>query len=311
MVITVTLNPAIDYIVSPETFKTGRINRYSSCTYKPGGKGINVSLLLTSLGVKNLALGVAAGFSGREILRLLRGFGCDEDFLFLEEGHSRINVKVCASTGEETDLSGEGPSLPQEVLLKLAEQLSRLGEEDVLVLAGTVPASLGRDAYATLLRAVEGKGVKIIVDAQGDVLRSALPFHPYLVKPNLEELGELFGTTVQGVGQAAHFGRALQDLGAQNVVVSMGEKGALLLEKGGTPLFCLSPRGETVSTVGAGDSLVAGLIYGEALHGSLKEALPWGVAAGAATAFQKGIASGEAVKGVYPRVTTPYPLGNL
>lgn len=308
MIVTVTLNPAIDYVVSSDTFETGRINRYSSCTYGPGGKGINVSLLLTSLGVENLALGVAAGFSGREISRLLEERGCRADFHFLPQGHTRINVKVCTGSGEETDLTGGGPEIPFHAVERLEEKLSVLKEGDILVLAGSLPESLPENTYALLLESVAGKGVRTVVDAAGNALLSALPQRPYLVKPNQEELGELFGVEIGNVAEAADRARELQAMGAENVVVSMGEKGALLVEKTGRRLFCRSPKGRAVSTSGAGDSLVAGLLYGENLHGTLEGGLRWGVAAGAATAFQAGVADGETVKKLFPSVGNPYPI---
>lgn len=308
MVHTVTLNPAIDYIVSPERFEKGEINRYAACSYGPGGKGVNVSLLLTSLGMENRALGVAAGFSGREIVRLLEEAGCRTDFLFLPEGHSRINVKVCTPGGEETDVNGDGPVIPGEAVERLEEKLAALGPEDILVLAGSVPPSLPVDVYARLLDRVRDSGALSVVDATGEALLRALPYRPFLIKPNLEELGELFGTRIGDVTGAKEHARALQDLGARNVVVSMGDMGALLAEEGGRFLFCRAVRGDTVSTVGAGDSLVAGFLYGWSLHGTAEGGLRWGVAAGAATAFSKGIASGEGVKRLYPAVGNAHPV---
>lgn len=308
MIATVTLNPAIDYIVSPGSFEAGKISRYSSSVYGPGGKGVNVSLLLSSLGLKNRALGVAAGFSGREIVRLLEEAGCETDFLFLKEGHSRINIKVCPPGEEETGLNGEGPSIPLETLNQLERKVSALGPGDTLVLAGSVPPSLPRDAYARLLSRVESGKVETVVDAAGEALLSVLPCRPFLVKPNAEELGELFGVEIGGVEAAKEYARVLQEKGARNVVVSLGEKGALLLKEGGSALFCHAVRGETVSTVGAGDSLVAGFLYGKKLHGSLEGGLRWGVAAGAATAFSKGVASGDAVKRLYVSVGNVYPV---
>ncbi len=311
MVTTITLNPAIDYTIAPDRFETGEINRYSACSYRPGGKGVNVSLLLGSLGVKNTALGLAAGFTGREIVRLLEEAGCQTDFIFLPQGCSRINIKV-RSPGEngvmETDLNGEGPAIPAETLDRLGEKLSSLGEGDSLVLAGSVPNSLPPDAYARLLRRVEGKGVLSVVDAAGDTLLSALPCRPFLIKPNLEELGELFGTEVRDLDAARECAVLLQEKGARNVAVSMGGKGALLVCEDGRRLFCRAVKGETVSTVGAGDSLVAGFLYGWRLHGAPEGALTWGVAAGAATAFSPGIASGDLVKKLWPLVENPHQV---
>ncbi len=309
MVVTLTLNPAIDYVVSSDRFEKGEIHRCSSCSYGPGGKGVNVSLLLTSLGVENIALGAAAGFSGIEIVRLLNRAGCKTDFLFLEEGHSRINLKVLSPGKEnttETDFNGEGPVMSPDILDRLGEKLAPLGREDVLVLAGSVPRSLPRDAYRRLLKYVEGKEILTAVDAAGETLLSVLPCRPFLIKPNLEELRELCQTEVKDLATAKGCARQLQKQGARNVVVSMGEQGALLVCEDGRCLFCRSAQGKAVSTVGAGDSLVAGFLYGLKLHGNMEEALTWGVAAGAATAFSQGIASGDAVKAIYPRVGNVY-----
>lgn len=308
---TVTLNPAIDYTVSPERFEKGAINSYKDCTCRPGGKGVNVSLLLTSLGVENTALGIAAGFSGQEIVRLLGQAGCETDFLFLPEGHSRINLKVCVPGGEETDINGQGPSIPPETVDQLGAKLSALKPGDGLVLAGSVPASLPADTYARLLKQAEGKELLTVVDAAGEVLLAVLPLHPFLIKPNLEELGEVFHTEIKNTAEAGKYARILQEKGARNVAVSMGEKGALLACEDGRILFCRAAKGETVSTVGAGDSLVAGFLYGWKLHGTLEGALRWGVAAGSATAFSHGIAPGERVKELYQQVGNPQPLSFL
>lgn len=308
MIDTITLNPAIDYIVSPKRFEKGEINSYEDCSYGPGGKGVNVSLLLTSLGVENTALGIAAGFSGQEIIRLLEQAGCKTDFLLLPQGHSRINLKICAPGGEETDVNGQGPRIPPETVDRLGEKLSALKPGDGLVLAGSVPPSLPKDTYARLLKRVEGKELLTVVDAAGDALLAALPLNPFLIKPNLEELGEVFHTEVKDTAAARECARALQEKGARNVAVSMGGKGALLVCEDGRSLFCRAVKGEAVSTVGAGDSLVAGFLYGWKLHGTLDGALRWGVSAGSATAFSRGIAPGKLVKELYPQVGNPQPL---
>ena len=258
MIATVTLNPALDYLVSPAAFALGEINRYAKYTCAPGGKGINVSLLLASLGAQTRALAIAAGFSGKEAARLLEEKGCPADFLFLPQGQTRINVKVSPPGGPETDLNGEGPDIPLPAVGELAEKLAALAPGDMVVLAGSVPPSLPRDVYARLLEPLAARGVQAVVDTTGEALLAALPYHPFLVKPNLEELGELFGVEIATVEEAKEYGKLLQEKGARNVVVSMGAKGAMLLEENGRCLFCHGVRGDTVSTVGAGDSLVAG-----------------------------------------------------
>lgn len=311
MITTVTLNPAIDYAVDADNFEKGRINRCKAGSFRPGGKGINVSLLLSSLGKKTTALGVAAGFTGGEIVRRLEEAGCGADFLFLPGGCSRINLKIRSREDGgtvETDLNGGGPEIPESALEDLGEKLSSLGEGDALVLAGSLPASLPPDAYARLLDRVAGKGVLTVVDTAGEALLCALSRRPFLIKPNLEELGELFGVELRDRDAAGEYARLLQEKGARNVLVSMGDQGALLVCEDGRRLFCRAVKGETVSTVGAGDSLVAGFLYGLDLHGTLEGALAWGTAAGAATAFTQGIASGEQVKALYPQVRAAHQI---
>ena len=309
MVTTVTLNPALDYHITLPGLAPGEIQWFSHSSFSPGGKGINVSLLLSSLGVETRALGIAAGFTGREIARLLEERGCPADMVFLEEGCSRVNVKLQTPGGEETAFNGPGPDIPPQAVAQLLGKLSTLGPEDVLVLSGSLPQGLPETAFPQLLEAARRAGAKLVVDMAGDPLLASLPYHPFLIKPNLEELCQLF--QVEGPLtplEAKEYAKELQRMGARNVVVSLGEKGALLLEERGRCLGCRSPRGQAVSTVGAGDSLVAGFLYGCQLHGTLEGGLKWGVAAGAATAFQEGIATGSKVKAQFPAVGNPHPL---
>ena len=308
MIATVTCNPALDILVRPRRFSPGEINRYGAGMCQPGGKGINVSLLLHSLGVETKALALAGGFTGREIARLLEERGCPGDFVWLPQGDSRINLKICPPGGEETQLNGEGPQIPEEAIERLERKLSALGPGDGAVLAGSLPASLPQDLYARLMKPLVRKGVEVAVDTTGEALLAALPCRPFLVKPNLEELEELFSVKLTGLPEIKEQARELQRLGARNVVVSLGAGGALLLEVGGRSLFCHGVRGQAVSTVGAGDSLVAGFLYGWQLHGTLEGGLRWGMAAGAATAFSPGIATGEQVKALFPQVGNPQPL---
>lgn len=306
MITTVTMNPSIDYALFSPGFEKGAINRFENCSCRPGGKGVNVSLLLAALGVETTALGFAAGFSGSEIVRLLKQGGCKTDFFPLPGGISRINVKIREPGGEETDFNGAGPQIPADAVNWLMEKISALSSEDTLVLSGSIPPSLPRDAYAELLRLTEGKGVLTVVDAAGQALLASLPCHPFLIKPNLEELEEISGISIQDTATAKECALSLQRQGARNVVVSMGERGALLAAEDGKCLFCRAPKGEPVSTVGAGDSLVAGFLYGWRLHNTFEGALRWGVAAGSATAFCQGLAAGEAVKQLWPLVGNPH-----
>lgn len=307
IIVTVTLNPALDHLVQMERFEKGQIQWFSQESFAPGGKGVNVSLLLHSLGVKTKALGIAAGFTGREILRLVEASGCPADFVLLEEGNSRINVKLREADGQETAFNGEGPQIPPQGVQQLLAKLGSLTAEDVLVLSGSLPKGLPSTAFPQILEAARRSGARLVVDMAGDALLAALPYHPFLIKPNDEELCQLFG--VEGpltALEAKEYAQQLQHMGARNVVVSLGVKGALLAQEGGPCLFCHSVRGEAVSTVGAGDSLVAGFLYGLGLHGTLEGGLKWGVAAGAATAFREGIATGDQVKAQFPAVGNPH-----
>lgn len=307
MIYTVTLNPALD-LCAPAARDSGGAARYGQGSFTAGGKGINVSRLLTSLGVGNRALGFLGGFTGREVERQLAAQGCETDFLPLPAGCTRINLKLRGEDGGVAELNGDGPEIPLALLEKLLEKCAALGRGDGLVLAGSVPASLPKDVYARMLKQIEGRGVLTVVDAAGEALKASLPHRPFLIKPNLQELEELFQEEITTAAQAAGYAGRLRDMGAQNVVVSMGEKGALLADSTGRRLFCRSARGEAVSAVGAGDSLVAGFLYGWGLHGTGEGALRWGVAAGCATAFTEGVAQGDMVKRLYPLVGNPYPL---
>ena len=308
MIYTVTFNPAIDYVVRLDApLEVGEVNRAKGEDCVLGGKGINVSGVLAQLGCESVALGFVAGETGAWLERGLAAQGLKTDFVHLEQGMTRINVKIKA--GQETELNGAGPDIPESAMQELEKKLDSLNEDDILILAGSIPASLSQDTYERLLARLQGRGVRAVVDATRDLLVNVLQYHPFLIKPNLEELCQLF--QVEGPLtplEAKEYAKELQRMGARNVVVSLGEKGALLLEESGRCLGCRSPRGQAVSTVGAGDSLVAGFLYGCQLHGTLEGGLKWGVAAGAATAFQEGIATGSQVKAQFPAVGNPHPL---
>ena len=308
MIYTVTFNPAIDYVVRLDApLEVGEVNRAKGEDCVLGGKGINVSGVLAQLGCESVALGFVAGETGAWLERGLAAQGLKTDFVHLEQGMTRINVKIKA--GQETELNGAGPAIPESALQQLEAQLDKLAEGDILILAGSIPASLSQDTYERLLARLQGRGVRAVVDATRDLLVNVLQYHPFLIKPNEEELAQIFGIAGSlNVQEVKEYARELQRMGARNVVVSLGAKGALLLEENGQALFCRSVRGEAVSTVGAGDSLVAGFLYGYELHGSALGGLKWGVAAGAATAFCEGIATGDQVKAVFPRVGEPHPV---
>lgn len=301
MIYTVTLNPAIDYVVSIEKTIKGGLNYYHFEEYGAGGKGINVSRLLTSFGLENTALGFVRGFSGQEIAASLDREGCHTDFIYLTEGHSRINIKICEDDGYETDFNGMGFPLPSNTASQIIEKLTQAKEGDLLVLAGSLPEGADESIYAQILQWAQKRNILCVVDAVFEALKRTLAFAPFLIKPNHSELGELFGVEIKDVDAAQYYAEKLQKCGARNVVISMGAKGALFMPETGEPMFYKAVSGPTVSTVGAGDSMIAGILYGLQRSGSWEEAMHWGISAGAATAFRTGMAAAEEVEAIYIR----------
>lgn len=286
MIYTVTFNPAIDYVVHCDGFSLGAVNRTSSEAMFFGGKGINVSLVLAQLGTESCALGFTAGFTGEAIENGIASLGIKSEFIRVKEGFSRINVKL--KTGEETEINGQGPVISAEELQRLFDRLSELSAGDTLVLAGSVPKSLPDDVYEQILALLSGRDIRIIVDASGELLKNVLKYRPYLIKPNDIELAALFGATLSSDEDIVHYCKELQKLGARNVLVSMAEKGSLLLTESGEVLRQGVCKGEVRNSVGAGDSMVAGFIAG--LSEGFDYALKLGTACGGATAFSDGLA---------------------
>lgn len=289
MVYTVTLNPALDYVIHIEDFQTGEINRTQREEIQFGGKGINVSTVLTRLGVENTALGFLAGFTGQALAEGMRKNGIQTDFIWLTEGLTRINVKIKA--GEETELNGRGPVIPSAALDELFQKLDRLQSGDVLDLSGSIPASLPDDIYQQILRQLEGRGILTVVDAAGELLCAALPYRPFLIKPNHHELGEIFGQTPVTDQELTACAKKLQKQGARNVLVSMAGEGSLLLDETGACHRLGVPRGTVRNSVGAGDSMVAGFLAGWLKTGDYETAHRMGAAAGSAAAFSDGLAT--------------------
>lgn len=289
MVYTVTFNPALDYVVRLERFAAGEVNRTVSEEVQLGGKGINVSTILCSLGVANVALGFLSGFTGRAIEAGLRKSGVQTDFIWLEEGLTRINVKIKAE--EETEINGQGPAISKEAFGLLLRKLDRLTRGDVLVISGSIPATLPSDVYEHILARLRGKEVLCVVDATRDLLCNVLPYHPFLIKPNNVELGEIFGRELRDDSEIRDCAAELQRRGARNVLVSMAGDGSLLLdERGGTHRLGV-PKGRVRNSVGAGDSMVAGFLAGWLERGDYDYALRLGAAAGSATAFSDALAT--------------------
>ena len=294
MVYTVTFNPALDYVVRVEDFQPGETNRTCSDEVQFGGKGINVSTVLRNLGVDNVALGFLAGFTGKGLEQGLREIGINTDFIWLERGLTRINVKIKA--GQETEINGQGPDISAAALDRLFAKLDQLREGDVLVLAGSIPRSLPDDIYQRILRRLDGRGILTAVDATRDLLCAVLPYRPFLIKPNDRELGEIFGRTLTTDAEIEDCARQLQNRGARNVLVSMAGAGSLLVDETGETHRLGVPKGTVRNSVGAGDSMVAGFLAGWLKEHDYTAAHRMGAAAGSATAFSDGLAEAGAVQ---------------
>ncbi len=287
MVYTVTFNPAIDYVVHTDEIAVGGVNRSRSEEIFFGGKGINVSMVLSELGIKNKALGFIAGFTGDAIEKGVAEKDVETDFVRLESGFSRINVKI--KSGAETELNGQGPVIDGKALETLFGKLDALRDGDTVVLAGSIPDSLPADIYEKILERLQGKKIKAVVDATKKLLMNVLKYKPFLIKPNNHELGEMFGVTLKTNAEIAEYAQKLKDMGAVNVLVSMAGDGALLLDENGRTHICGVCKGTVRNSVGAGDSMVAGFIAGSQ-NGDYEYALKLGTAAGGATAFSEGLA---------------------
>lgn len=292
MVYTVTFNPAIDYVVHTGEMKLGATNRSEREEMYFGGKGINVSIVLRELGIDSKAFGFTAGFTGEAIEKGLADVGIDTDFVRLEKGNSRINVKIKAS--EETELNGQGPDIDDKAISALFEKLDKLSDGDTLVLAGSIPSSLPADIYERILERLSGRNIRAVVDATKDLLLNVLKYKPFLIKPNNHELGEMFGVTLNSDEEIETYARKLQEMGAVNVLVSMAGDGAILIDEYGKMHRCGVCKGVVKNSVGAGDSMVAGFIAG-VLNGDYEYALKLGTAAGGATAFSDGLATKEEI----------------
>ena len=297
MIYTVTFNPSLDYIVSVEDFKTGTTNRTSSELILPGGKGLNVSMVLGNLGLENTALGFAAGFTGAEIVRRVEEMGVKADFIPVSGGISRINLKLKSIEG--TEINGCGPVIGKDALEQLLEKLAVLGEGDVLVLAGSIPRSVPDDIYGEILRRLSGKAVLTVVDAERELLVKVLEYHPFLVKPNNHELGEIFGVELADREAVIPYAKRLQEMGAGNVLVSLAGEGAVLAAEDGNIYEAPAPKGKLINGVGAGDSMVAGFLAGWMRKKDYRYAFHMGMAAGSASAFSEFLATREEVMAVY------------
>lgn len=297
MIYTVTFNPSLDYIVSVKDFALGKTNRTVQERILPGGKGINVSIVLKNLGIDSTALGFTAGFTGQELERRAAGLGFRQEFISLPEGLTRINVKLKDIDG--TEINGMGPVITEEALAQLWEKLEKLQAGDVIVLAGSIPGSLPGTMYQQILERLAGKGILAVVDAAGELLWHVLKYRPFLIKPNHHELGELFGVTIDSREGALPYAKKLQEQGARNVLVSMGGQGAVLAAENGEIYALEAPAGRLVNAVGAGDSMVAGFLAGWFEQESYAHAFQMAVAAGSASAYSEILAEKESVMELY------------
>ena len=303
MIYTVTFNPSLDYIVSVEHFQTGRVNRTNTELLFPGGKGINVSLVLKNLGIDSTALGFMAGFTGHEIVRLLSEKDIASSFIMVEKGMSRINVKL--RSDEESEINGMGPDIGKADIQKLYSQLDALRDGDTLVLAGSIPAVMPESMYMDIMGYLQKKKLRIVVDATKDLLMNVLVYHPFLIKPNNHELGEIFGVSLRTKDDVIPYAKKMQEKGAKNVLVSMAGEGALLIAEDGRVYSSMPPQGTVKNSVGAGDSMVAGFIAGFEKTGDYEQAFYTGLCTGSASAFSDELATADAVNALLAALDRP------
>lgn len=305
MIYTVTFNPSLDYIVGVEDFQTGKVNRTCEEHILPGGKGINVSIVLHNLGTESVALGFMAGFTGAEICRRLSEYEIKNQFIQTGQGMSRINVKLRSlaemndgirQVVQESEINGMGPAIDAQVLARFYEQLDVLAAGDVLVLAGSIPSTLPPTIYRDIMERLQGKDIRIVVDATRDLLVNVLEYQPWLVKPNNYELGEIFGVELEDKAQVITYAKRLQEMGARNVLVSMAGDGAVLAAEDGGVYQSEAPKGTVINSVGAGDSMVAGFLYGYLTSNSYEQAFLYGLCTGSASAFSEELATRDEVE---------------
>lgn len=292
MIYTLTFNPSLDYIVGLASLKEGLVNRTDYEKILPGGKGINVSIVLKNLGVETTALGFTGGFTGAEIEKRLEETGIKTDFISVS-GNSRINIKIKADT--ETEINASGPDISGEEIDELYKKLDTLSEGDFLVLAGSVPKSVPSDIYCDIMKRLSGRGIRIVADAEKSLLEKVIPLEPFLVKPNHHELGGFFGVEIETCEEALKYAERMQKSGAKNVFVSMAERGGVFVSEKGEKYFCASPVGNVVNSTGAGDSAVAGFIAGYLNSKSFEKAFINGIAAGSASAFSENLANADEI----------------
>ena len=299
MIYTVTLNPAIDYIAEVNEVNKEKINRALSEKVLAGGKGINVSIVLKNLGIENIALGFIAGFTGTEIKRQVENHGVKTDFVYINNKFSRINIKlqskVAGIVSTETAINGEGPKITDKEIEELMKKIDKLEKGDYLVLAGSTSRKMKDDIYEKICKRIENKQIKIVADATGKLLVNVLKNNPFLIKPNKEELEEIFEDKIDTNEEIIMYAKKLQEMGAQNVLISLGKEGAILITKNNSVLYSKAPKGVVVNSVGAGDSMVAGFLAGLLIHDDYEKAFKMGIAAGSASTFSENLATKDEI----------------
>lgn len=300
MIYTITFNPALDYIMVVPSCRNGEVNRTESEKIMAGGKGINVSIVLNNMGVENTALGFISGFTGGAIKNILADMNCKTDFIKLDNGFSRINVKIKSDT--ETEINGQGPDISDGAVKKLYEKLDSLNDGDTLVLAGSIPSSLSDSIYCEIMDYLKDKKLNIVVDATKDLLVNVLKYKPFLVKPNNHEIGEIFGVELKTRNEVVPYAKKMQEMGAKNVLVSMAGEGAVFVGENGEVYESEAPKGKLVNSTGAGDSMVAGFLAGYMEKQDFMYALKMGLSAGSASAFSENLATKEEILNVFKTI---------
>lgn len=300
MIYTITFNPALDYIMVVPSCRSGEVNRTESEKIMAGGKGINVSIVLNNMGVENTALGFISGFTGGAIENILADMNCKTDFIKLDNGFSRINVKIKSDT--ETEINGQGPDISDDAVKKLYEKLDSLNDGDTLVLAGSIPSSLSDSIYCEIMDYLKDKKLNIVVDATKDLLVNVLNYKPFLVKPNNHEIGEIFGVELKTRSEVVPYAKKMQEMGAKNVLVSMAGEGAVFVGENGEVYESEAPKGKLVNSTGAGDSMVAGFLAGYMEKQDFMYALKMGLSAGSASAFSENLATKEEILNVFKTI---------
>ena len=300
MIYTITFNPALDYIMVVPSCRSGEVNRTESEKIMAGGKGINVSIVLNNMGVENTALGFISGFTGGAIKNILADMNCKTDFIKLDNGFSRINVKIISDT--ETEINGQGPDISDGAVKKLYEKLDSLNDGDTLVLAGSIPSSLSDSIYCEIMDYLKDKKLNIVVDATKDLLVNVLKYKPFLVKPNNHEIGEIFGVELKTRNEVVPYAKKMQEMGAKNVLVSMAGEGAVFVGENGEVYESEAPKGKLVNSTGAGDSMVAGFLAGYMEKQDFMYALKMGLSAGSASAFSENLATKEEILNVFKTI---------